>query len=223
MKIRIIAVILLLMLFVMPVAAQINLGARAGINLATISESDDLGGDFKIRPGLNLGAVAEYMVMDPLGIQVEFLIDQFGAVYKEKGTFDWGSIDEKTKVRANVLSIPIMAKYTYPLDEQMTLYGLLGPNLGLLLFGKAKGEEKVWDVKIDEPITDTCKRFDLGVVLGAGVQMPFNNYNVFVDLRYILGLTNDFKKGGYLGDGDFVFKNRVLSLNFGIRGLLNFE
>ena len=224
MKQKLVFVILLALLLSMPAVAQINLGGRVGINLATISETDDLGGDFSFRPGLNMGGIVEYMLMDPLGLQVEFVLDQFGAVYKEKGSFDWGDMDENVKIRGNYFSVPMLVRYNLALDDQMTLYGLFGPNVAFLLFGKAKGEEKVSGHKIDEKLSETCKRLDLGVVVGAGVQMPFDQYIVFVDLRYLYGLTNDFKEGGYLGSWmDYVFKNRVLSLNFGVSGLFQLD
>ena len=80
-------------------AQEVNFGAKAGVNMATIT-GDDVD-DTKSKTSFHIGAVAEIAISDKFSVQPELL-------YSAQGTkADEG--DEELKI--DYINLPIIAKY----------------------------------------------------------------------------------------------------------------
>lgn len=104
-----------------------------------------------------------------------------------------------------------MAKYAFG-SEKISGFVQAGPSFGYGLNGKTKGEnngnKEEEDIEFGE---DGLKRFDFSLAFGAGIGFPVSSGQLFIDLRYLLGLANISKSS----DPDAgTLKNR--GLNFGV-------
>lgn len=167
-------------------AQELKLGAKAGLNLATLSEDYDP--DVKNRTSFHVGGVAEISLSEAFSIQPEIL-------YSSQGAKDDGDDDEE--VRLNYLTLPVLAKYY--VSEGFSLE--VGPQLGLLLKGEIEDNGVTTDVK------DISKSTDLGIAFGLGYKFESGlNFG----LRYYLGSDiNDIE-----GSPDKI-KNKVLQISVG--------
>lgn len=130
-------------------AQEFNIGAKAGLNLAT------LGGDFnngKTRTSFHLGGMVEIPVLDAFSVQPELLYSSQGAKSTE--------FDEDV-VKFDYLNIPIMAKYY--VTEEISIEA--GPQVGILLSAKTDIDGETDDIK------DITKSTDFGFNLGLGYKM----------------------------------------------------
>ena len=189
------AIILSVMMFVYANlnAQDVNFGAKAGVNFATIN-SDNFD-SFTSRTAFHLGFVAEIVITETFSFQPELMYSAQGADYSEE-FFD-GS------VKLDYLNLPLMAKYY--VAEGFSLE--VGPQIGFLLSAKDKGDSD--GVSYDEDIKEFIKGIDFGVNFGAGYKLD-NGLNF--GARYNLGLTdvNDaYEEGG-------TYKNGVFQVYLGI-------
>jgi len=167
-------------------AQDIQIGAKAGLNLATLQP--DLP-DPATRTSLHLGGMAEIPINDALSFQPELL-------YSVQGVKDESDDDEIVKL--SYLNIPLMAKY-YLMEGLSVEAGL---QIGLLLSAELEDDGESDDIK------DALKSTDFGVAFGAGYKLE-NGVNF--GLRYILGSDiND-----EIGDGGEQLKNRVFQISVG--------
>lgn len=213
------------LVIISPVAAQINVGFQGGITLPNISWTNEditLDGNFKINPGMNAGILCEYAFSPELAFLSGLFYEQAGTRYKEEiSEEDWHT-SEEVKARANYFVIPVLVKYKYEVKEKMNIFGIGGPYYGYLLSGKAKGDiTGDYNADIDVDIKDNAKSSDFGLVIGAGVEKQLKKYNIFVDFRYKIGLSNGAESGGYFEEVDLTAKNKGFSINIGILGLLS--
>ncbi len=166
-------------------AQDIKVGAKAGLNLAT------LGGDFnngKTRTSFHLGGMAEIPISDAFSVQPELLYSAQGAK---------SDVDDDEVVKLDYLSIPILGKF-HATDE---LSIEAGPQVGLLLSAKADVDGQTDDLK------DITKSTDLGLVLGLGYKLG-NGVNI--GARYYFGFDiNDIPN-----DSDTI-RNGVFQISVG--------
>lgn len=184
---------------------DIKFGAKAGLNLATLS--GDLEG-VSSRTSFHIGGMAEVMLNDEFAVQPELLYSSQGA-----------KLDDGT-LAFNYLNLPIMGKYF--VSDEFTIEA--GPQFGYLLSAKLKYDSedngggggsinaparnaKINRVAETEDIKEDVKSFDYGLNIGASYIIE-NGINI--SLRYYLGLAN----GSNL-DGDGEFKNSVFQLSIG--------
>ena len=113
------------------------------------------------------------------------------------------SKDEETKLRLSYLQVPVIAIYTYDLDDDTKVFGGLGPYFAYGIGGKIKGpgfSEKAFDNDFG------FRRFDAGLSFTAGYKF---NKKWSVRMAFDLGLANieqeSFDKT----------KNRCFSVNIG--------
>lgn len=180
-----------------PAWAQGGGGVIIGANFANIefTGSDEPNWDRR------LGLVGGVFVTMPLGssfsVQPEVLYSQKGAKAKEGG-------DELT-LELDYLDIPVLARVTAGGPTGLVLFG--GPSFGFKL--RARSKVDVEGTKEETDIGNDVETFDLGLVIGAGVQ----SRSVLFDARYQWGLSN-INKDEF--DATEV-KNRVFSVLLGFR------
>ena len=178
-------------------AQDINFGAKAGVNFASIT-GDDVD-DLESRTSLHIGIVTEFVISDTFSFQPELL-------YSTQGATDSGDGWEET-LKLDYINLPLMAKYY--VSEGFSLEA--GPQIGFLLNAE-------WDWEEDgdsgsEDIKDEVKGIDFGVNLGVGYKMESGlNFGA----RYNLGLSdiNDIDEGDF-DEGDFSIKNSVIQVSIG--------
>ena len=149
-------------------AQDINFGAKAGVNFATIT-GDDVD-SFDSRTAFHVGFVAEIVISETFSFQPELLYSAQGADWSEDG------FEGTTKV--DYLNVPLMAKFY--VGEGFSLEA--GPQVGFLLSAK-----DVEDGEEDFDLKDYIKGIDFGVNLGVGYKMEGGlNFGA----RYNLGLSD---------------------------------
>ncbi len=174
-------------------SAQIAIGPKAGINLATIG-GDDAPDDVKSIVGFQFGAAAEISVNEMISVQPELLYFQKGA--KAEGSEEiYGTTIEYTSTQMlNYFEIPLLLKLKFGAEDGPRFFATVGPSFGFGLGGKwetettVNGETEKDDGDIDFE-DDKIKKLDLGASIGAGAEFAAGPGNFFVDVRYLLGLT----------------------------------
>lgn len=148
-------------------AQEISFGAKAGLNLASITgdDTDDLDG----RTAFHFGVVAEIGISDKFSVQPELLYSGQGATESFEG------ID--LDINFDYINLPVMAKFY--VAEGFSLE--LGPQVGFLMSAKAKAEGEEEDLKDFVKGTDFGANFGVGYKLESGLNFA---------ARYNLGLSN---------------------------------
>jgi hypothetical protein len=168
-------------------AQGISGGIKAGLNFA--NQTYEASG-FSISPdgrtSFHAGVFAT-INMGTIGIQPELLYNSVGS------KFD----DDVTKI--NYLTLPVMVRVNFA--KVFNIHA--GPQFGFLLSAKNEFDGDTEDIK------DQLKGLDLGLGIGAGLDLPMG---VTASVRYCLGLSdiNDT-------EGDFTAKNNVLQLSVGYK------
>jgi len=206
-----IGVAVIVVLFTLQANAQ-TFGLRAGLSLPTILEKDDYdtySDEYSLKPSFHAGVTFEQPISDILSFETGLMLETKGTLYKEE---DYG-YTLKVKTNPLYLSIPLTLKGTYAFTENVAMWGVIGPYIGLGVGGKVvaelsgngdksiEKEEIPWGSDSD----DLYKRFDAGLVFGAGVDLSGIQIGIF----YELGLANV----AAVQDGGYTIKNRVLKFS----------
>ena len=166
---------------------KVTFGAKAGLNLANLTSSADLGDNKSMRTGLHIGAVAEITIDGKFSLQPEFLYSMQGAKYSEID-YDYYDYVYKSTIKYDYISIPMMAKYYVSDDFSL----LAGPQISFLVNAEEEWiESNDYD---DDYGTDDLKSIsssvDFGLNLGGEYKLE-NGLNF--SARYNLGLTSIIK------------------------------
>ncbi len=179
-----------------PARAQLHVGPRIGINLAEQSLGTDFGSvSADSRTGILAGAFANYPLGAPFYLQPEVL-------YSSKG---WSFADASVKL--DYLEIPVLFGAAFPLENSAirpTVFA--GPEIGIQLSCDAEGED----------CGDGYKSLDLGIVFGGGIIWGLASFDLFLDGRYALGLTDVLDTGDVVDLEDVSAKNRAWQFSAGI-------
>jgi len=144
------------------VSAQgLDLGVKAGVNFASISDASGLSG----RTGFVAGVFLGGKFGDKIGLQGELLYSQQGA------EFDFGSFD------LDYVNVPIILKYFITSGLHINA----GPQFGILVNDDA--QTVVGEIINDIAVND----FDISGVAGVGFDFPFG---IRADARYNFGLSD---------------------------------
>lgn len=161
---RIILPLLACMIFGIGNAQSTRYGIKAGLNVSNFTGYAE---DIKTLAGFHVGGFAEIKIANKWGIQPEFLFSTQGT------TIEGYDGNSNTNVKLNYLNIPVLAKYYFTDAFSVEV----GPQFGLLLTAKSKGED----------IEDLFKSSDFGLNLGCGYNLT---ENFALGLRYTIGLSN---------------------------------
>jgi opacity protein-like surface antigen len=207
-------------------AQDMKFGAKAGLNVASISGLDNSKSLF----GANLGVFAEFKISDKFAVQPEILFSMQGAKGSISETETSGSgafsitstFNAENKAALNYINIPIMAKFF--VTEQLSLQA--GPQIGFLMslettsetsgsttttFGGNTTTTVATPTSSSSSDKSNSNSVDFGLNFGAGYDIT---ENIFVEARYNLGL-NNINKNTITGQSDI--KNRVISVNLGYK------
>lgn len=157
---------------------QVTLKPMAGINLATMTKTDDS----KLRVGLAAGIEGEYGLAEDLGITAGVLYSMQGV----KGTTNVAGVKFDQTYKLDYINIPILANYY--IIKGLAIKAGIQP--AFKVSAKAKFEGSYSGVKAsDEEKIDDAKGFYLSVPFGLSYEIS----NFVIDARYNLGVTKAIK------------------------------
>ncbi|UOE42037.1 PorT family protein [Chryseobacterium suipulveris] len=188
-------------------------GLKAGMNVSSLSKTSSMD-DAKAKVGFNAGVFMNAPIAENFSIQPELIYSQYGnkATNTSTATSGGTTITRKTtgSTILDYLALPVMFQY----NATPSFYLEAGPEFGLLLSGKTKGEVTTTTTtgtstttsssSGSDDIKDNLNGFNFGVGLGAGY---YFTPNIGVNARYVAGFTDIVKNN----NGDAV-KNNVFQV-----------
>ena len=181
-KIMMIAAMMLLSVgaFAQNEVGQFTLKPMAGVNIATLTKTDDS----KLRVGLAAGVEAEYGVAENFSLSLGALYSMQGVKFTEKGS--GATLDVTYKL--DYINIPVLANYY--LFKGFAIKAGIQPAFKASAKVKAELSSGSASVKDSETL-DGVKGFALSIPFGLSYE-----YESFVlDARYNLGVTKAFDAG----------------------------
>jgi hypothetical protein len=195
-------IVFVLLVFTTLPLAQMQLGLKAGLNIATVSgtDADNLfETSLDSRTGFNGGIFFMYQFNNLFAIQPEANYTMKGAATNLMG------VDITLKL--DYVEIPVLFKVIIPTEGKSLRSSLfVGPALAFNTGAKVKGEYQGQSAEtdIDSFVTST----DFSLVFGGGLGFMIGSNELGVDIRYNLGLTSWDDESDPLD-----VKNNVLSFN----------
>lgn len=144
-------------------AQDLTFGAKAGANLATLTNNDD----FDSRFGIHFGAVAEWEISDNFSVQPELLYSGQGYKRELEGRILRGKID--------YFNIPLLASVEVIDDVCL----MAGPQIGINIRAELDGEGQE---------TQRLNVNDVDASAIFGIQIEVDD-SFFIQGRYALGLS----------------------------------
>lgn len=187
--------------------AQVKFGIKEGLNFSTQSELGLLWDNNDIKTGFTLGAVIDYRFQKTLSVQTELNYKREGLSYEKE------ELTGKTKVNQDYdyYNIPVLLKGRFSealgLNDKWMVSFFGGPYYSYLR--KAEAEVETSGITTVSDLEDYSNESDWGVVFGGEVARIFDKGELFLDLRYEMGLS-DVRE-----DDDI--KNKVIGLGIGFR------
>ena len=229
---RILSLLFFLFVGTMIAQGQVAVGFKGGINMAkwtNIDQSARIDGTYLTDDyliGLNLGLVAEVPLGRDLFLQPELSFVQKGHLPEHlKAPAAPARISTTPKYTLNYLELAMLPKYQRTWDS-FGVFVVAGPSVGYLQSGtitlfEDQDGEAVEAEERDLPFEDdNFHRFEISLHLGGGFSVPLrDNMDVFLDARYVLGLTdvNNETEVGFPRSGtERVFvQNRGIAISLG--------
>lgn len=152
--------------FTIAQSQEFRLGAKAGINVASLGGDSYGVGSLGSRVSFHVGGLAEIPLVGKFSLQPELLFSSEGSNYTFTG------LDDNLKL--DYVRVPVLAKYY--IIEGLTAEA--GPVFGVLV--NAKNDD-------GDDIKENFKSFDAAFGIGASYRLDMG---VFFSLRYNKGLLN---------------------------------
>ena len=186
----------LLTLFITPITAQMQIGPKAGLNIANVVGDDVEVLNLDSKTGFNGGIFFMFQFGDLFAIQPE-------AYYTMKGATLSGENSDIT-FSLDYIEVPVLLKLIIPVGGSNIRPSVFaGPSVGFNTTAKIKSESAEQDVKED------IKSTDFGLVFGGGIGIMIGKNELGFDIRYILGLSLLDDTSSNADD----IKNAVISFN----------
>jgi hypothetical protein len=90
----------------------------------------------------------------------------------------------ESALRLNTIELPVLARFHFG-----KFYVNAGPSIAYTISGSSKIEDVSTKLSFTNS-TEGFKRFDAGVQMGGGVEFPFKQRRIALDIRYNYGLSN---------------------------------
>jgi hypothetical protein len=128
------------------------------------------------RAAFGLGVVVDRQLIENVDLHMAAMYLQKGAKVSETGF--------SATFKVNYFELPVMVRYTLPLDLQIMPYAMAGPSVGLLTKAKYDSGDNEHDA------TSETRKIDFSAGFGAGVKIPEGPRMLFAEVRYLLGFVN---------------------------------
>lgn len=166
----------LLLLGIGQANAQVRLGVKGGLNIASVHFSTDVLQSDNVT-GFQVGPMIEgSLPLVGLGFDAAILYAQKGLETKTVG-------GEKTTLKNDYIDVPVNLKWKLGLPV-VKVYLSAGPYVGFRV-----GGNKIWELPGSMVDQVKTKSFSAGLNFGAGVELISH---LQVGLNYGLGLTNNY-------------------------------
>ena len=90
----------------------------------------------------------------------------------------------ESRIRLNTIELPVLARFHFG-----KFYMNAGPSIAYTLSGNKKIDDLSTKLSFENS-SESFKRFDAGIQMGGGVEFPFKQRRIALDIRYSYGLTN---------------------------------
>ena len=178
-----ILIMLAALLFMTNGVAQMQIGPKAGLNMANLGgdDSDFLGETLDSRTGFNFGIFFMYQFSNMFAIQPEVYYSMKGATLN--------IMDVDLTISFDYIEVPVLLKLVIPVEGSNIRPSIFaGPAIGFNTTAKLKGEAD--GDSAEEDIKENVKSTDFGLVFGGGLGFMIGKNELGVDIRYILGLSS---------------------------------
>ena len=197
---KLLSLVVALFLF-SPLYAQWAVGGKVGLNGSSVHfpGSGGVELDSKYCMGLNGGFFAQYQFSHYFSLQAELLYMKGGYELEDFIYENVGEIPLDVDVSLHYLEIPVLAKFTHRTGLNLQL----GPQVGFLLKRRLRYGEEIQS----QALLGKKQPLEFGLAFGAGYEAK---NGLFLDIRYLLGLTSIYKDV----EG---FQNRTFYLSLGYK------
>ncbi len=225
-NIRIVLALFAAVFFLQSASAQVRFGVKAGLNLASISYSDDYIGlaesvletdlSTGMVPTFHVGAQAEFDCGGPIGFSAGLQLSMKGGKLSGDGTVLGQPVSFSSTARPMYLQVPIAVTF-----RKNGFYAGVGPYIGFGIGGKVttkseaagQTDETSEDISFGSSEDDDFESLDYG----AGIELGYEFSNIRVSASYSLGLANIAPKDqvdqGKDQNLDFSAKNNVIGVS----------
>ena len=156
-------------------------GFRVGFGVSTVNSDAPLFDSNKSSTGLNIGLAVGTQVSNRAPLFLES-----GLYYTEKGGKSVYN-NEKFTYSLNYLELPLVLKYKYRADRDITIEPFAGGYVACGVGGKIKDyNHRAAYNSFDSDYDDTFNRFDGGLKLGVGASFQL----LYLEASYDIGLAN---------------------------------
>ena len=166
---------------------EVNPGIKAGVNFASFGGEDTdeffQGADEKFRTGVILGGFVEIDPPGPFALQPELLYVQKGS--KAEATVGGETVTGIDKI--NYIEVPLLAKWQISVTGPLTPTLFAGPAVGVPVSATSEIEGSGGSSSTD--IDELIKPTDLGIHIGAGLDVATGTGELTLDVRYQFGIT----------------------------------
>ncbi len=196
---------MLVLFTIMSATAQVRFGAKAGLNMANMSYSEDYSTDLQniaegtitnsIIPAFHAGGLVEFDFGAGMGLSAGLQLSVKG----ERNKYNGGLVPEFSytqKIRPVYVQVPVAVYY-----RNSGFYAGAGPYIGYGVAGKVKtkrsGEEneESEDIKFDNKNGQPYdSAYFSPLDFGAGLEVGYEFGSIRVSASYNLGLANVFSK-----------------------------
>lgn len=184
--------------FATPLKSQnFYLGIIGGKNFANIILQDpnvvynNMHQELSTRHTFGIGSIFGLSLNKNISLQLE-------PMYLEKGSLVSEEVD--LEIKYSFLEIPLLLKLTA--GKKIRPYIFAGPALNFMLNSEWEISQGGSSLKGDAG--SISRKFDLGIIIGTGISIPFWKGSLFLNCRYNLGLS-DLSRSGTIefSQGDF--------------------
>lgn len=162
-----------------------RVGLLGGVNFSTLRGDDDEG--LKTRTGLLAGATFVKPFRSGLGLEINALYSMKGAKADEDGS--------SLVTKVDYLEVPVMLRYDTKSTGSVTPH--VGAGVSLAYQTRCKVTESSGSMsvsvncsKLEDEQDITFRKFDIGIVAGAGVDVNAGSTTYTIGARYTFGLTD---------------------------------
>ena len=203
-----ILILFTILLFTLSGIGQFSVGARAGLNLATLTGKyyeDDSKSGWIATPVL--GAVGSYEYTDMISFNAELLFLTIGDKTKYSYEGERNSLSEYDYTlteRYHYIQLPLLVRFTF--GSNISFYGNAGPYCGYKMGGHYKYDEdghttegrlRFNENKLGDNDwlfdSDSERRFDFGMYIGGGASKELGPGRIEADLRWGIGFLDHNK------------------------------
>lgn len=178
----------------LPVGAQVSLGFVGGpyfvnLDLDVVEMGDDLSLDMDGITSFCIGAAADIPLYKNLYLRVESVYLKRGSGLQSDIPFDLPNIG--LTYESSYIEVPILLRAEF--GNVLRPYILAGPSMGYRLDSHITLEALGIGIRCN--VKDITKTVHFGFTYGAGIRYPLGDFSLFVEGRYMIGLSDIIKDG----------------------------